>query len=90
MNPVAEALTGWPAADAIGESAANVFRIFNETTGEAIQLIRAMWTESPARFKGAHYQIEGAYCEPRPSPVPKVMVGGHGEKYLLRVVAQPR
>jgi alkanesulfonate monooxygenase SsuD/methylene tetrahydromethanopterin reductase-like flavin-dependent oxidoreductase (luciferase family) len=56
--------------------------------GEAIQLIRAMWTDAPARFKGEHYQIEGAYCEPRPSPLPKVMVGGHGEKYLLRVVAK--
>ena len=43
---------------------------------------------APARFKGEHYQIEGAYCEPRPTPVPKIMVGGHGEKYLLRVVAQ--
>jgi alkanesulfonate monooxygenase SsuD/methylene tetrahydromethanopterin reductase-like flavin-dependent oxidoreductase (luciferase family) len=55
---------------------------------EAIELIRAMWTQAPARFAGEHYQIEGAYCEPRPKPVPPVMVGGHGERYLLRVVAR--
>jgi len=55
---------------------------------EAIQLIRAMWTERPAHFQGEHYQIAGAYCEPPPAPAPPIMVGGSGEKYLLRVVAQ--
>ncbi|HET7341179.1 MAG TPA: LLM class flavin-dependent oxidoreductase [Methylomirabilota bacterium] len=55
---------------------------------EAIQLIRRMWTESPATWRGEHYAIEGAVCEPRPRPAPPVMVGGHGERYLLRVVAQ--
>ena len=56
--------------------------------GEAIELIRAMWTKAPAAYAGQHYRIDGAYCEPRPQPVPPVMVGGHGERYLLRVVAQ--
>jgi alkanesulfonate monooxygenase SsuD/methylene tetrahydromethanopterin reductase-like flavin-dependent oxidoreductase (luciferase family) len=56
--------------------------------GEAIALIRAMWTGAPAAFQGAYYQIADAYCEPRPQPIPPVMVGGSGEKYLLRVVAQ--
>ena len=55
---------------------------------EAIELIRAMWTGAPAEYRGEHYQIAGAYCEPRPHPVPPVMVGGSGEKYLLRVVAR--
>ena len=35
---------------------------------EAIELIRLMWTQSPATYKGEHYQITGAYCEPRPIP----------------------
>ena len=47
-----------------------------------------MWTQAPAHYKGEHYRIEGAFCEPRPMPVPPVMVGGHGERYLLRVVAR--
>lgn len=56
--------------------------------GEAIELIRAMWSGAPAHYKGEHYAIDGAYCEPRPDPVPKIMVGGHGERHLLRAVAQ--
>jgi len=55
---------------------------------EAIEVIRLMWKEAPASYRGEHYQISGAVCEPRPQPTPPVMVGGHGEKYLLRVVAQ--
>ena len=55
---------------------------------EAIQLIRRMWTDVPASYEGEHYRIANARCEPRPMPIPPVMVGGHGEKYLLRVVAE--
>jgi alkanesulfonate monooxygenase SsuD/methylene tetrahydromethanopterin reductase-like flavin-dependent oxidoreductase (luciferase family) len=55
---------------------------------EAIQLIRRLWTDSPATHEGQHYRIENAHCEPRPRPLPPIMVGGHGEKHLLRVVAQ--
>ncbi|MEN9938131.1 MAG: hypothetical protein RLZZ387_4710 [Chloroflexota bacterium] len=55
---------------------------------EAIQLIRAMWTQLPASFHGEHYHIAGAACEPRPNPLPPIMVGGGGERFLLRVVAE--
>ena len=55
---------------------------------EAIQLIRRMWTDVPASYEGEHYRIVNARCEPRPQPIPPVMVGGHGEKFLLRVAAQ--
>jgi alkanesulfonate monooxygenase SsuD/methylene tetrahydromethanopterin reductase-like flavin-dependent oxidoreductase (luciferase family) len=55
---------------------------------EAIQVIRSMWTDAPANFAGQHYQIANAYCEPRPQPAPPIMVGGAGEKHLLRVLAQ--
>jgi len=54
---------------------------------EAIQVIRALWTESPATFHGEHYRVEGAYCEPRPDPPIPIMVGTNGPK-ALRVVAQ--
>ena len=59
-----------------------------EQLAEAIQIIRAMWMDSPANFAGAHYTIANAHCEPRPQPIPPIMVGGGGEKHLLRVVAQ--
>ena len=47
-----------------------------------------MWTRAPASYRGEHYTLTDAYCEPRPDPIPPVMVGGHGETYLLRVVAR--
>src|SRR4051794_1335934 len=55
--------------------------------GEAMQIVRAMWTESPASFHGEHYTIEKAYCEPRPDPIPPILVGTSGPK-ALRVVAR--
>jgi alkanesulfonate monooxygenase SsuD/methylene tetrahydromethanopterin reductase-like flavin-dependent oxidoreductase (luciferase family) len=63
-------------------------RVRIEQMCEAIELIRLMWTSSPASYKGQHYQINQAYCEPRPATIPPVMIGGHGEKYLLKAVAQ--
>ena len=55
---------------------------------EAIRLIKTMWTDSPANFEGEWYRVENAYCEPRPSPPPPILIGGSGERYLLRAVAQ--
>ncbi len=37
---------------------------------------------------GKHYRIAGARCEPPPQPIPPIMIGGHGERYLLRAVAR--
>jgi PAS domain S-box-containing protein len=37
LNPVAEALTGWPHEEAIGKPLKNVFRITDGTTGEAAE-----------------------------------------------------
>ena len=55
---------------------------------EGIKVMRAMWTESPATYKGRYYQIENAYCEPRPEPPPPIMIGGDGEQLTLRAVAE--
>jgi alkanesulfonate monooxygenase SsuD/methylene tetrahydromethanopterin reductase-like flavin-dependent oxidoreductase (luciferase family) len=55
---------------------------------EAVQVIRAMWTQTPASFAGRHYRIEDAYCEPRPDPPPPIMIGAAGEQLALRVVAR--
>jgi alkanesulfonate monooxygenase SsuD/methylene tetrahydromethanopterin reductase-like flavin-dependent oxidoreductase (luciferase family) len=57
-------------------------------TEEAIQIIKALWTDSPATFHGQHYRIENAYSSPRPDgPIP-LMIGGGGEKKTLRLVAR--
>jgi alkanesulfonate monooxygenase SsuD/methylene tetrahydromethanopterin reductase-like flavin-dependent oxidoreductase (luciferase family) len=70
---------GWPFPSA---------RVRIEQLAEAIELIKVMWTERPAHYQGRHYRIANAYCEPHPDPIPPIMVGGGGEKYLLRVVAR--
>src|SRR5262249_18313188 len=55
---------------------------------EGIQLMRAMWRDSPASFSGRYYTLENAYCEPRPDPPPPIMIGGDGEQLTLRAVAE--
>lgn len=55
---------------------------------EAIQIVKLLWTESPASFEGTYYRIENAYCEPRPDPIPPLLIGGGGEKLTLRLVAK--
>ncbi|MEJ2558189.1 MAG: LLM class flavin-dependent oxidoreductase [Anaerolineae bacterium] len=55
---------------------------------EVVQIVRKLWTESPASFEGSYYRIRNAYCEPRPDPVPPLLIGGGGERLTLRVVAK--
>ena len=55
---------------------------------EGVQVIKKMWVDSPASFKGKYYCIDNVYCEPRPYPQPILMLGGGGEKKTLKVVAQ--
>jgi len=50
---------------------------------EAVEIMRRMWTEPAPTFTGHHFQIAQAYCEPRPQPPPRIMIGGGGEKLLL-------
>jgi len=57
---------------------------------EALQIIKTMWTDVKATFSGKHYRIKDAVCNPRPlqKPYPPIMVGGSGERLLLRVAAK--
>jgi alkanesulfonate monooxygenase SsuD/methylene tetrahydromethanopterin reductase-like flavin-dependent oxidoreductase (luciferase family) len=59
-----------------------------EQLEEAILLIKQLWTEAPASFAGSHYRLDNAYAEPRPDPVPQLLIGGGGEKKTLRLVAK--
>jgi alkanesulfonate monooxygenase SsuD/methylene tetrahydromethanopterin reductase-like flavin-dependent oxidoreductase (luciferase family) len=53
---------------------------------ETLQIIKALWTEAPATFAGQHYQIHNAHCEPKPDPIPPVMIGAFKPK-MLRLTA---
>jgi alkanesulfonate monooxygenase SsuD/methylene tetrahydromethanopterin reductase-like flavin-dependent oxidoreductase (luciferase family) len=55
---------------------------------EAVRVIKALWTQVPATYEGTYYSVKDAYCEPRPDPIPPLMLAGDGEKYMLRVVAE--
>ena len=57
---------------------------------ETIEVCKRLWTEEEATYQGTHYRVEDAYCAPKPaqSPHPPVMIGGSGEKVLLKAVAE--
>lgn len=56
---------------------------------EALQVSRALFTQQPASFTGAHYAIAGAYNSPRPvhRSIP-ILVAGGGERRTLDLVAR--
>ncbi|HEY0738431.1 MAG TPA: LLM class flavin-dependent oxidoreductase [Herpetosiphonaceae bacterium] len=54
---------------------------------EALQIIKALWTEEQATFKGKYYQVVEAHCEPKPNPIPPIMVGAFRPK-MLRLTAK--
>jgi alkanesulfonate monooxygenase SsuD/methylene tetrahydromethanopterin reductase-like flavin-dependent oxidoreductase (luciferase family) len=66
----------------------NVSRI--KQLDESLSIIKSMWTQHQTNFEGQYYSIKNAKCNPKPiqKPHPTVMVGGSGEKYLLKVAAK--
>ena len=58
-----------------------------EQLEETLQIIHSMWTEAQATFEGKHYQMNGAFCEPKPDPLPAVMVGAFRPR-MLRLTAK--
>lgn len=57
---------------------------------EALMIIKKMWTETKASFEGEYYSIREAILEPKPvqKPHPPILIGGGGEKYTLRYLAE--
>jgi alkanesulfonate monooxygenase SsuD/methylene tetrahydromethanopterin reductase-like flavin-dependent oxidoreductase (luciferase family) len=60
-----------------------------EQLKEAIQVIKLMWTEHKAYFKGKYYSLEGALNYPKPlqKPYPRIWIGGAGER-IVRATAE--
>ena len=58
--------------------------------GEAVQIIKSMWTEEETFFEGEYYTVKGAINQPQTlqDPHPPLWVAGGGEKLTLRVVAE--
>lgn len=57
---------------------------------EACRILKALWTEPRATVEGEFYAVRDAYHEPKPvqKPHPPLVIGGGGEKVLLRIVAR--
>ena len=57
---------------------------------DAVQIIRAMWTEEEATFEGKYHQVRGAINQPKGVQKPHIplLIGGGGEKVTLKLVAQ--
>jgi alkanesulfonate monooxygenase SsuD/methylene tetrahydromethanopterin reductase-like flavin-dependent oxidoreductase (luciferase family) len=55
---------------------------------EAVQIIKLLWTQDDVTFKGKYHRVENAYCNPKPDPLPPILIGGGGEQFTLKVVAR--
>ena len=58
-----------------------------EELDETLQIINAMWRDERATVRGKHYQVIDAWCEPKPDPVPPIMIGASKPR-MLRLVAR--
>ena len=57
-----------------------------ERVGEAVELMRLMWTGERISYQGKYYSAEGILSTPAPEPVPPIMVAGLGPRSARNAV----
>lgn len=62
-------------------------RVRVEQLDETLQIVKALWTQETATVRGKHFQVIEARCEPKPDPLPPIMVGAFKPK-MLRLTAK--
>lgn len=70
-----------------GYSFSTIYRR-DKQLNEALQIITRLLHEDNVTIEGKFYQVKDAYCYPKPSTPPKILVGCYGEKYALGMVAK--
>ncbi len=58
-----------------------------EELDEALQIIKAMWREDDVTFEGKHHRVKNAHCQPKPDPIPPIMVASIQPR-MLRLTAR--
>jgi len=55
---------------------------------ESAIVMKRLWTEPSVTFEGKHVTVRACVCEPKPATPPQILIGGGGERVLMRIAAQ--
>ncbi len=51
---------------------------------DTLEILTRLWTQpGKVTYRGKHYSVADAYCEPKPDPIPPILVGGGGDRTTL-------